>query len=157
MLTFIYFIFPKRDVERKINFRLYVIRQFPTTKIHWTHLGRFISDAGNGIGRGLPNEQNFVTVAYNISDVLYIYHINVMYLQTDAASADPTNTLLKRTRLFVVVAIVVIIRFDITRDIIRYFIIALAARLQHVYYYNNSKLLQRLKIYLYKSFINLNQ
>lgn len=56
-----------------------------------------------------------------------------MYLQADAASADPTNTLLKRTRLFVVVAIVVIIRFDITMDTIRYFIIALAARLQHVY------------------------
>lgn len=55
----------------------------------------------------------------------------MLYLQTDAASADPTNTLLKRIRLFVVVAIVVIIRFDITMDTIRYVIIALAARLQH--------------------------
>lgn len=79
------------------------------------------------------------------------------YKQTPLVQIQPIHYLIKRIRLFVVVAIVVIIRFDITRDIIRYFIIALAARLQHVYYHNNSKLLQRLKIYLYKSFINLNQ
>lgn len=91
-----------------------------------------------------------------ISDVLYIYYNNIIYLQTDAASAEPTNRLLMRTRLFVVVAIVAIIKFDISMDRIRYFITAVAVRLQHVY---KSKLLQRLKIYLYKSFIKsfLNQ
>lgn len=89
-----------------------------------------------------------------ISDVLYIYYSNIIYLQTDAASAEPTNRLLIRTRLFVVVAIVAIIKFDISMDRIRYFITAVAVRLQHVY---KSKLLQRLKIYLCKSFINLNQ
>lgn len=91
-----------------------------------------------------------------ISDVLYIYYNNIIYLQTDAASAEPTNRLLMRIRLFVVVAIVAIIKFDISMDRIRYFINAVAVRLQHVY---KSKLLQRLKIYLYKSFIKsfLNQ
>lgn len=107
---------------------------------------------GNGISRGLPNELKIVA----ISDVMYIYYTNtcIIYLQTDAASAEPTNRLLMRTRLFVVVAIVAIIKFDITMDRIRYFITAVAVRLQHVY---KSKLLQRLNIYLYKSFINLNQ
>lgn len=107
---------------------------------------------GNGIGRGLPNELKIVA----ISDVMYIYYTNIIYLQTDAASAEPTNRLLMRIRLFVVVAIVAIIKFDISMDRIRYFITAVAVRLQHVY---KSKLLQRLKIYLYKSFIKsfLNQ